>query len=196
MQSSGLRGLILIHQPGPTSVCETQLEHLWQMDREIAIDLLISFGSKRLGADISRKPNGSSTFARGYDRYHRSVISRDDFQSGKGEYWAFFRTLGTIVFILGFFGRCESRSTPVEEMETGWGKVRIIFSSSLRTSLTARRPRIVSSRWMTFRGAVKTCRFFSFSIQTIFDRWSSIRQKLFCSPVYPVVIAEFSMVVA
>ena len=55
-QSSGLRGLVSIRHPGPTSVLETQLEHFWQMDWEIVVDLLISFGSKRFGADISRNP--------------------------------------------------------------------------------------------------------------------------------------------
>ena len=55
-QSSGLRGLVSIRHPGPTSVRETNLEHFWQMNWEIAIDLLISFGLKRFGADISRNP--------------------------------------------------------------------------------------------------------------------------------------------
>jgi hypothetical protein len=55
-QSSGLRGLVSIRHPGPTSVRETQLEHFWQMDWEIVVDFLISFGSKRFGADISRNP--------------------------------------------------------------------------------------------------------------------------------------------
>jgi hypothetical protein len=55
-QSSGLRSLASIRQPGPTSVRETQLEYFWQMDWEMVIDLLKSFGSKRFGANISRNP--------------------------------------------------------------------------------------------------------------------------------------------